>query len=522
MSRRLLLAVGLLLFPALSHTQGRYDGVLQGPRGLLANQQIAVCTQPANVNTQPCSPLATLYTDATLTTACTGTLQVTPNNPGGAASSCSNPLLTDQFGNYHFYIASNVYTIQSFGPSVQTPYFQKDIPSGGNVLSGSPNTFTAANTFTKFNNDLWVDGVTYTTCAQAVTAAGTTNQTLIYIPSNHPAVDCPGAGPVGGASTGGLSNIVTVDHAPNQWCDPFYHSQTSPCSAINYNYDDGNTAVVELHETQVTTTHSNGAALGLYAKTWLQNATAPGVGGQIDGFSGEANQAGTLTGTFGRLLAHEADSTVYGTGGTITNLEGVEGYVSTNSALSACTPATTCTKVTNAFGGHFFGCRAIAGAIPTNCYGIKVEDQGNSASADNYSIFTVGKMLFGFSSAQNLSGFYMEDHTNARHQVLFNDSSDFINFLGTNAHGILFEDVNGVIQEVIDPNGAQFRTNPPYPFVAGGLDLGKAANPWANFWLGTAATNNFKFQPAATAQATTITIADPALTSVGLPLKIAS
>jgi len=48
--------------------------------------------------------------------------------------------------------------------------------------------------------------------------------------------------------------------------------------------------------------------------------------------------------------------------------------------------------------------------------------------------------------------------------------------------------------------------NPP---AALGVDLGSASLPWANLWLGTAATNNFKFQPAATAAARTINIADP-------------
>lgn len=60
------------------------------------------------------------------------------------------------------------------------------------------------------------------------------------------------------------------------------------------------------------------------------------------------------------------------------------------------------------------------------------------------------------------------------------------------------------------------------PTAAGAVDLGSTSLPFGNLWVGTAGTNNFKFAPAATAQATTVTIADPALASVGLPLKIAS
>jgi hypothetical protein len=51
------------------------------------------------------------------------------------------------------------------------------------------------------------------------------------------------------------------------------------------------------------------------------------------------------------------------------------------------------------------------------------------------------------------------------------------------------------------------------PVTAGGGDVGATLLPWANLWLGTAATNNFKFQPAATAAARIVQIADPGATS---------
>jgi hypothetical protein len=65
-------------------------------------------------------------------------------------------------------------------------------------------------------------------------------------------------------------------------------------------------------------------------------------------------------------------------------------------------------------------------------------------------------------------------------------------------------------------NGAAFLPN-----AAGGNDLGSASLPLGNLWLGTAATNNFKFQPAATAAARIISIPDP-LGNTSLPLTIAS
>ena len=55
--------------------------------------------------------------------------------------------------------------------------------------------------------------------------------------------------------------------------------------------------------------------------------------------------------------------------------------------------------------------------------------------------------------------------------------------------------------------------------VAGGTDVGSASNPFGNLWLGTAATNNFKFQPAATAAARVISVPDP-LTNVNLAFNL--
>lgn len=108
------------LLGASAASAQRYDNTVQGPRGPIANAYIAVCTQPANVNVTPCSTLATLYTDATLATPCTGTLVVAPSSPG---QPCSNPMLSDALGNYHFYAAqSSTFTVQIYGPQVNPPF----------------------------------------------------------------------------------------------------------------------------------------------------------------------------------------------------------------------------------------------------------------------------------------------------------------------------------------------------------------------------------------------------------------
>lgn len=58
-----------------------------------------------------------------------------------------------------------------------------------------------------------------------------------------------------------------------------------------------------------------------------------------------------------------------------------------------------------------------------------------------------------------------------------------------------------------------------FPTSAGAVDIGSTALPFGNLWIGTAATNNFKLQPAATAAARVISILDP---GVATTLNLAS
>ncbi len=102
----------VLLLSASAFGQGsRYDGVASGPRGSIADAMIAVCVLPASTQTSPCAPLATLYTDSTLRTACNG------------SNGCSNPLKADRFGNFHFYGRNGLtYTVQIYGVQLNTSY----------------------------------------------------------------------------------------------------------------------------------------------------------------------------------------------------------------------------------------------------------------------------------------------------------------------------------------------------------------------------------------------------------------
>lgn len=150
---RKLLLISLLLWVPSAYAQSvRYQSQVIGSRGLpLANQNVAVCTQPANTSTQPCSPLATLATSTSTTS-------------GGA-----NPLTTDINGNFFFYAAPGTYTIQIYGPQIVTPFVQPD------TLVGA----TGVGTFTSINKIVSVDqqagataDVQLTNCNTALPSGG--------------------------------------------------------------------------------------------------------------------------------------------------------------------------------------------------------------------------------------------------------------------------------------------------------------------------------------------------------------
>ena len=66
-----------------------------------------------------CAPTATLYSDATLATPCSGVLK---DGSVAGATNCSNPLITDARGNYHFYpnATAGPFTIQIYGSGLQS------------------------------------------------------------------------------------------------------------------------------------------------------------------------------------------------------------------------------------------------------------------------------------------------------------------------------------------------------------------------------------------------------------------
>ena len=120
-----MLFVSLALLAPLARSQGsRKDDIVFGPSGHpVAGATITVCQ--ATATGTPCSPLATIYTDATLTT------------------TAPNPFQGDGIGNYHFYAPAGRYIVQITGPGISTVTYPDVILPADLSSSGSGNNISA-------------------------------------------------------------------------------------------------------------------------------------------------------------------------------------------------------------------------------------------------------------------------------------------------------------------------------------------------------------------------------------------
>jgi hypothetical protein len=112
--------------PAARAQGSRKDDIVFGPSGHpIAGATITVCQSTATGT--PCSPLATLYTDATLTV-------VAPN-----------PFQGDGIGNYHFYAPAGRYMIQITGPGISGTITYPDV-----ILPADTSSSGAGNNISAF------------------------------------------------------------------------------------------------------------------------------------------------------------------------------------------------------------------------------------------------------------------------------------------------------------------------------------------------------------------------------------
>jgi len=118
------LALGVLV-PAARGQGSRHDDIVFGTTGHpVAGATVRVCQ--ATATGSPCSPLATIYTSAAMTT------------------TTANPLQTDGLGNYHFYAPAGRYMIQFTGPGITGTVTQPDVILPPDVSStGAGNNISA-------------------------------------------------------------------------------------------------------------------------------------------------------------------------------------------------------------------------------------------------------------------------------------------------------------------------------------------------------------------------------------------
>jgi Pectate lyase superfamily protein len=121
------LAIGFAFIAPAARAQGsRRDDIVFGPSGHpVANATVRVCQ--AGATGTPCTPLATIYTDATLIV------------------SAPNPFKTDGIGNYHFYAPSGRYEVQISGPGISGTMTNPDV-----ILPPDTSTIGAGNDISAF------------------------------------------------------------------------------------------------------------------------------------------------------------------------------------------------------------------------------------------------------------------------------------------------------------------------------------------------------------------------------------
>src|ERR1700684_590801 len=117
----LALIMGGLASPQVSAQGSRRDDIVFGPTGHpIAGATVTVCQ--ATATGSPCAPLATMYTDATLTV-------LSPQ-----------PFQADGIGNYHFYAPAGRYVVQFSGPQIPTTITFPDV-----ILTADASSYGAGN-----------------------------------------------------------------------------------------------------------------------------------------------------------------------------------------------------------------------------------------------------------------------------------------------------------------------------------------------------------------------------------------
>jgi len=222
----------ILSFTCTAFSQNlRYDNVAYGPRGPIRDALIAVCSQPANTNTQPCTPLAPLCSTTTDTT-------------------CTSPhrLQADGHGTF---------TVQTYGPQVISPFVQRDQGTISETVAFLNGVYNAAACTTSAPS--WCSGADIGGWINAA-ATACSGACIITIPagtysySTTPTINKPGLSVVGAGVNATFLNYTGTGDAFRVQMNPFTVTQAGRLEGMTIQCTGAclGTTANGLHEGDVT------------------------------------------------------------------------------------------------------------------------------------------------------------------------------------------------------------------------------------------------------------------------------
>ncbi len=226
------------LFASHAFAQGaRHNDIALGRDGHIApGASVAVCTSQGVIGygNSPCSPLAAIYTDATLTTPAT------------------NPFNADANGDYGFWAPPGTYQVQVYGPeigvyiqTVTIPCVPNTSATGcGSVASQGNNNFTGANTFSGDalfkSGDPWFDVKAFgAKCDDVADDTTALQAALAAIPGTGGLIEIPGVCKFTQPLVISTPNVTIEGHGHFQFI-----TQNAPVTYLDYQGLTGNAITV--------------------------------------------------------------------------------------------------------------------------------------------------------------------------------------------------------------------------------------------------------------------------------------
>jgi hypothetical protein len=227
----------LWLAPPAFAQGGRHNDIALGRDGHIApGASVAVCTVQGIIGygNSPCSPLAPIYTDATL------------------ATQAPNPFVADSNGDYGFWAPPGTYQVEVYGPqigayiqTVTVPCVPNTTTTGcGSAATQGNNTWTGANTFNGDalfkSGDPWFDVKAFgAKCDDVTDDTAALQAALAAIPATGGLVEIPGVCKF---------TQTLVVNAPNVTIEGQGHfqfiTQNAPVTYLDYQGTNGNAIFV--------------------------------------------------------------------------------------------------------------------------------------------------------------------------------------------------------------------------------------------------------------------------------------